>query len=234
MPFIAPFVPMIAAGVGGLLSGRSKKQQTPQQTMSPEERELYSQQSANVRTGREAATGLLPYGADFMRQAQGTFTPLLNYYSRMLSGNRGALTNLYAPELNRISEGYRTAQQTSSELAPRSGGSAAMREELPYRQARDVSELFLSGRPAAAGALGTIGTNLASLGLGSYGTAGSLLSGSSAGASNLLGYGINSRYGELARRQQEFDQQKQTAGGIYNILKQIDWSKIFKRGQTGP
>jgi hypothetical protein len=84
----------------------------------------------------------------------------MNYWSSILSGNRGQMTSAMAPEASRIGEGYRAAGQASAALNPRGGPSTNFLAEQPYQQQRDISTLFQQARPQAAQQLAGSGSNL--------------------------------------------------------------------------
>jgi len=145
----------------------------------------------------------------------------MNYWSSILSGNRGLATSALAPEISRIGQGYQTAANTSAALMPRGGPSAAFMSELPFAQQRDVSSLLQSARPAAAGSLLGAAQNIGGLG------------------SSLLGSGISAIYGATQAGRDIINQQQQAqaaaaargnaiGGGLFDLVNKFGMPALDK------
>jgi hypothetical protein len=86
---------------------------------------------------------------------------VLNYYSRLLAGDRGAMTQALAPNINQITQAYGAQQAAQNQLMPRGGGRATLMQQLPYQMGQNILSMFQNARNAAAtgltGAAGQIG-----------------------------------------------------------------------------
>src|SRR5215471_5378221 len=171
-----------AGALGNLIAGG------PQTT--PLQNQVFQQQLAAGRLGMGAAQQLLPQGQNLLTMGAQQMQSPMNYWSSILSGNRGLATSALAPEISRIGQGYQTAANTSAALSPRGGPSAAFMSELPFSQQRDVSSLLQTARPQAAGSLLGAAQNLGGLG------------------SSLLGSGISALYGATQAGRDIIDQQQ--------------------------
>src|SRR5689334_2225188 len=124
MGFLAPAIPAIigaGASIGSSLIGSKLGNVNP----TPAEQTALNLTSQAQKTGINAGTGLLGMG-------QSTIQQPLNYWSSILSGNRGAITSAMAPEISRIGQGYNQAATTSAALNPRGGPSASFLSQLPF------------------------------------------------------------------------------------------------------
>src|SRR5262250_996203 len=147
MPFLAPLLPILApigaqlgaSALGSKLAGGA--QTTPLQD------EVFRQQLAAGQLGMQTAQGLLPQGQNLLTMGAQQMQSPMNYWSSLLSGNRGLATSALAPEISRIGQGYQQAANTSAALMPRGGPSAAFNAELPFAQQRDISTLMQQARP---------------------------------------------------------------------------------------
>src|SRR5215470_7803504 len=158
-----------AGALGNLIAGG------PQTT--PLQDQVFRQQLAAGQLGMQTAQGLLPQGQNLLTMGAQQMQSPMNYWSSILSGNRGLATSALAPEISRIGQGYQAASNASAALSPRGGPSAAFNSELPFAQQRDVANLLQTARPQAAGSLLGAAQNLGGLG------------------SNLIGSGISAIYG---------------------------------------
>ena len=89
-----------------------------------------------------------------------SFNPVVDYWSRILSGNRGAAMSALAPEIARMGDQNTAEMKAASELMPRTGGRATMMQSMPFQNMQNVQSMFQSLRPTAAGQLGTLGGTL--------------------------------------------------------------------------
>ena len=226
MGFIAPFLPAIikgGIGLGTSLLG-NKLAGGPQTT--PLQDQVFQQQLEAGKLGMDTARQLLPQGQNLLTMGAQQMQSPMNYWSSILSGNRGLATSAMAPEISRIGQGYQTAANTSAALMPRGGPSAAFMSELPFAQQRDVSSLLQSARPAAAGSLLGAAQNIGGLG------------------SSLLGSGISAIYGAAQAGRDIINQQQQAqaaaaqrgqaiGGGLFDLINKYGFpaiDKIFKKG----
>ena len=225
---MAAAIPLLIKGgmaLGGSLLGSklSKSKSTP------EEKAALGQTAQAQNLGLGAAKGTLPQAQNLIGMGSQAYQPVLNYWSSILSGNRGAMTSALAPEVSQIGQGYRTAAQTSAALNPRGGPSASFLSELPFQQQRDVSTLFQQARPQAAqgllaGAQGATGAGSALL----SNAIQSLYSSTAAGRSIL----------EAAKdkRAEEAQRGRSIGGGIFDMITKYGFpavDQMFKGGGGG-
>ena len=111
-------------------------------------------------------------------------------WSGLLTGGRGRLTNLLAPEIGGINKGYDSIKQSYANLQPRGGARASLMAQLPYQRARDIATLFQQARPLAAAGVLQTGQAQAAAGGAGYQNMANLLSGSSAAANQLAQYNL--------------------------------------------
>jgi len=88
------------------------------------------------------------------------YNPVMDYWSRLLSGNRGAAMSALSPEIARMGDQNTAEMRAASELMPRTGGRATMMQSMPFQNMQNVQSMFQSLRPTAAGQLGTLGGTL--------------------------------------------------------------------------
>lgn len=207
MPFIAaPFI-----GLGkALFGGGDKKKTDPTDLKSQSEQTLLQSQQKAMGL----ADKLAPQAQGFLDTTRSTLNPVIDYWSRLLGGDRSSITSLLSPELTRIGEGYNTARRTLFSLAPRGGGTSSLMAELPFAQQRDVSNLFATARPTAASNLLDVSRTTGALGTGLFDSTLSALSGSQRGASSALD-------ALLQRRQQNIGIGEAVGKGIFSIVKLI-------------
>ncbi len=178
--------------MGSLFSG------TPGPT--PEERALSSAQSSAVKLGVEGAKTDLP-------AARAAINLPADYFKKLLTGDRTALTETLSPEITTLHKQYETGRRTTEEFAPRGGGRTALMSELPFKEAADVSTLVHGARKEGASGMLDIGKILADLGVGEMGGA---VSGANAGASRLSAERI--AQGQISAQQQQ--EAGQAAGAL--------------------
>lgn len=222
MPFLAPlvpFLPAIGGAIGGLFGGGEGGRGTSKQ----QDQDIIGALSGNIQQGSQFARDIFPSAQGLLGRAEQGFGPVLNYYSTLLGGDRGAISSLLAPEIESIGDQYQGVLRSGRQLAPRGGGSSAMFTELPFERARDVGSLISGARPQAAAGLASAAGEAGRIGVGAGQVASNLLSGAGAGGSSILRSGLESRA-------QGFGQGAATGRGIFDILNTIPWGKIFGGG----
>src|SRR5213592_1781670 len=161
MAAIAPY-----AIKGGIALGSSLLGSALAGRQSPEQRRAL-QLSNQAQTQGLAAAGPL------LSLAPRTYGPVMDYWSRILSGNRGEMTSALAPEIEQIGQGYGTQTQAAANLMPRGGGRATLLSQLPYQQMGDIQRLMQTARPQAAQGLLQAGQSAIQGGIGAlYGATG--------------------------------------------------------------
>src|SRR2546427_9554149 len=135
----------------------------------------------NVRRGDSSnrVPGSAEISADFLnlggmnalKRAFAAFTGPLNYYSKLLGGDRQEMLQVVAPEVNAIRGQGATGRRALSQFAPRGGGTTSALAEEPFRESGAITDLLNKVRPEAAkgltdiaGILGRLGTSEMDLG----------------------------------------------------------------------
>lgn len=109
--------------------------------------------------------------------------PALDYYSTLLGGDTGAITKLLSPEIGTINQNAKNAKMQLWN-SPRGGGKVSAEAGIDAGTGKQISDLFNTARPMAAGAL----SNLAGMfGQQSLGQGGQAIGASQAGSQNLFG-----------------------------------------------
>jgi hypothetical protein len=73
-----------------------------------------------------------------------------DYYSKILSGDRAAMTEAMAPEIGQITGQLNQEKQNISKFTPQGGGQTGLLSELPFQQEGQVTQLLQQARPMAA------------------------------------------------------------------------------------
>ena len=216
-----------AIGAGGsILGGLLGKPKTPE--LSAEAKQAQQGLLANQQTGQEYASQLNPYMTGFLDQAKTGIQTPMDYYAKLLSGDKAAMAEAIAPEAQRIGSNYAMAANSARSNMARGGYASSTLANLPFKRAGETNTLLQLLRPNAAAAMG----NLA-LGAGQLGNATGSNMISALGASNQAGQGVlgtgTQQQGNLLQNQQYQQQmQYQQGQGIGSLLSGIDWTKIFK------
>lgn len=202
MPFIAPLIaPLIAtAGIAapaavaasslfGKGGGGSNSQKTFEQT-----------QNDISQYGLTEAKKTIPLATDTLKLP-------LDFWKKILSGDRQTMMETLAPEIGSVSAQYQGARRAASEFSPRSGGRAAGLQESRFKESGDILGMMEKARPQAADAVTNIGQLMSQLGLGEMGT--------SVNASN--------SGGQIATqaREQDIANQQATGAGIGTLLSAV-------------
>jgi len=91
-----------------------------------------------------------------------------NFWKSILSGDPAAMAKVLGPEISGINARAQQKKKTSSEFGNRSGGTNAGNQMADDTTRSSVDELFASLTGHAAGALGSSGSGLLSLGASSH------------------------------------------------------------------
>lgn len=191
MPWIAPLVGVGASLLGNWLNSRQ----------SAEQKQANQGLLSNMQQGQQTANTLQPYGTGFLNTAQQGIGSSMDYWSKLLSGNRGEMMSAMAPEVNRINAGYDQNKRSLLQFAPRGGGQAGMLASAPYKEQQDINSLFQTLRPQAAQQMGNLGLQAGGLGNQTFSNLLNALAGSSGAASSILSKGqtqqmINNQAGQ--------------------------------------
>lgn len=214
MPFIAPFIPLIASGIGAatsLLGNRrgQPQQPTPQQGgIDPAlQNQLLQQQRQFAESGQ--SRGLAGLG-----RADDILGIPLDYYKRLAGGDRSLMSETLAPEIAGLNAGLETQQRNTS-LMGRSGVRDLAQGDLEARKQAAISSLLFGKREGAMGSLNNISDMLRSSALQEFGTASGNLQSATGTAMN---------WNQFLRQLQEQERARQSAlfgsigSSIGNIL----------------
>jgi hypothetical protein len=149
---VAPFVPLIAQGVGALVGGRAaKKAQANAMQRTPEEQAALTGATKSASAATDAATTAIGESRPYLRQAG-------QYYSGLLGGNRAAMAQAVAPARAALGDTYRGATRALEQSGVRGAARTVRQGELNRQRASQVAGLTTGVQPAAAAQLGQLGT----------------------------------------------------------------------------
>jgi hypothetical protein len=155
-----------------------------------------------------------PQAKNYMNQSQEAIGPALSYYTNNLNNTREAT----APEQNRIGALYAGQAAAARNSAPRGYLGAGAAENVRNQQRQATEGVIQNARPAAAGALATMGGNLGQLGMQGYGLGSGILS-------NVFNQG-------LAARQQTYQQGMGMGGSLWNAYQYYMLNRANNPGGT--
>ena len=184
--------PLIAAQIGGGVAGGLLGKIFGGRK-SPEEKTSVNDILGANQLGFSRAEGLGPQAAAFLSRGADAFTPAIDYWTKLLSGDRNEINTLLGPEISRINANYEGAKRTATQFAPMGGGRSQLLAEMPFRRGQDIGSLVANLRPQAAQQLSTIANQLSALGLDAEQIINSILGGIGQRGSSLLDYGTKSR-----------------------------------------
>ena len=214
MPAV-PFIPAAISAVSGIVAG--KRATSAAQKRSPEELAALTgaQQTAGQLRGQ--GTELYGMGLPYLRKAGG-------YYSTLLQGNRGAMTQAVAGPRGALTDVYRGAERNLSRSNVRGAGRDLAAAELGRDRAGRIAGLITGVQPGAAAALADLGGNLLQSGQYGAGQAGNIYG-------NLLGQGAyNRRYAR-----DEGERASEPFGSLFFDLLRDPLSKLGqKKPYEGP
>lgn len=216
MGFLAPAVPWIIKG-GSMLAGGllGKKAQDSAGQLSPMEQA--SLQGVTNSANQMSAQGKMLTGAGMPG-----VTGAMNYYQTLLSGNRGAMAQATAGPRASITDQFRGAGRSLERSGVRGGVKDLLKGEMARDQAGQTARLTTGMQPAAAGALGQLGSNLVGEGTRTLGQAGNLWG-------SLMQPGMANR---MYARQQGQEAGNSMGGLIFDILSGT-LGKFGKKGGGG-
>jgi len=125
-----------------------------------------SQQKALTGVQTESAKFGLGEAKKNLPKAGETLSTVGNFFQALMSGDRNAIMNVLAPEVDSLTSQYDTGRKTAEEFAPRGGGRGAALEELPFRKAGEINKLVQGAEDKGAAGLTSISSLFGQLGLG--------------------------------------------------------------------
>ena len=203
---MAAVAPLVISALGAVYAGHEANKQ----------RQLQHDQ---MKKQEELLKPAAESGKLYTQQAQSAIGPTLNYYTTLLSGNRSAMQEAMAPELNSIAKSYAGSAAATRGLYPRGGTSPSAAGNLRYQELGDINNTLYKARPMAANALGSLGTNLAGLGYQGLGLSAGI-------SSNIFNQGMQAR-------QQQFGEGQAAGQGLFNAYQAYLLSRSMSGGGSG-
>lgn len=199
IPGGAAFAPLVSSAVGGALA------QSPN-----------SQALGPVTQGMQAGYNL---ASSMGGQATQAYSPVIDYWSRMLSPNRSVAMSALAPDIARMGDQNAAEMRAAATLTPRGGPSTSFMGQLPFQQMQNVQGLFQGLRPQAAQQLGGVAGSLMTNSLNA------LSMGTAAGRS-IMDY-------QLSKNLQDMYAGRMMGGAAADAFKNLDFSKLLGLGGGG-
>jgi hypothetical protein len=182
---VTPFIPAIIGGISSIGASALANKATgvnPGGVTTP--------LTQGMNLGITNAQQLMPQGTGLMTNAAQAMNPVLNYYGSLLSGDRGAMTQLLAPQINQLNQAYQAQLGAQNQLMPRGGGRAGMLGQMPFMQTQNLLNLFQNVRSGAAQGMGQAAGQLGQLGANLIGGANQALGAATSAGRDLLYYQI--------------------------------------------
>lgn len=113
-------------------------------------------ENTQAKSGQEkSATGqqILGGGMQGLDQSNHDLQPVVDYFTKLLGGNRDEVSSAISPEIDQISNQYDQIRKMTSETAARGGGKASAAVTNPYQQIQLISQLMNRARSGAAAGL---------------------------------------------------------------------------------
>ncbi len=181
MPFIPAAITTAIIGAsgsvaGGLLAGRKSSEEKQALSAAAEKAQLETEAG---QYGFGEAKKLLPKAETALEESAA-------YYRPMLAGDRQAMLEARAPEINTLLRQFRMATGRLLEEAPRSGARSGALAELPFTESGFITSLLQEARKEAAASTERIGVEQGALGRG-------LMPGDTGSASTLLNYALQNK-----------------------------------------
>jgi hypothetical protein len=160
----------IATGAGGVVGAiTARKAQSDAMARTPEE-------AANLAGAGGAAGGAGSAAASLMTGAKPYLKNAGNYYQTLLNGNRAAMAQATAAPRAQLQEAYRGAKTGLAQSGIRGAAKDVLAGNLERQGAGQIAGLTTGVQPAAATALGNLGTEMSKTAAPLYGTAGNIYS----------------------------------------------------------
>ena len=108
-------------------------------------------------------------GGSELGQGQGFTTQAGNYYSNILSGNPSAIAQSLAPQISAQQGQLQNQMNQNAQFGNRAGGTNASNQAAAGQARGNIINAIGGAQSGAAGALGSMGSNLLSQGAGNIG-----------------------------------------------------------------
>jgi hypothetical protein len=134
--------------------------------------------AARSITNYQAPTGMKTFGQGQQDTQSGLsdLHPALDYFRRLLSGDREALASATQPQTDQIAGQFQQIRQMFSNNGSRGGGQTSTLAQMPFTQQRELADLNAQARNNAAGTIGQLGLGESGIGLGEEAQGAGLLS----------------------------------------------------------
>src|SRR5271167_2623329 len=113
-------------------------------------------------------------GGSELGQGQGYTTQAGNYYSNLLSGNQSQIAQSLAPQISAQQGQLQNQQNMNAQFGNRAGGTNASNQAAAGQARGNIINAIGGAQSGAAGALGSMGSNLLSQGAGNISNEASL------------------------------------------------------------
>ena len=197
MGFLAPAVPWIVKG-GAALAGSmiGKKSQQSAMKRSPEEAQALQGAQGAAMGMQQGGQKLIQSGQGAVQQGLDTMAGPAGYWSKLLGGNRAAMSQATAGAKGSITDIYRGAERGLERSNVRGAQRDVAKAELGRDRAGKIAGLTTGVQPYAAESLAGLGGNIADIGTQTTGQGANLSAQGGNIWGNLLGEGrANRQYG---------------------------------------
>lgn len=123
----------------------------------------------------------------------------ISYYQKLLNGDQTATSEALGPEIAQISSAYNSTRNNAANFAPRGGGQISAINNAGTAEAGQIGSLVSGVRPAAAQALGSLGSQEAGLGQGALTSASSNFNSIISGLLQQEGLGVTQEQAQAAQ-----------------------------------
>ncbi len=117
----------------------------------------------------ERGNQITEQGLQGEKAGEDQLNPVIDYFRKLMSGDRGELASAMQPEADQISHQFDQIRQMFSQTGSRGGGTTSTLAAAPYEQTKQLAELSSKARAGAAQPLGSLAVEKARLGLGAAG-----------------------------------------------------------------
>ena len=218
-----------AGSIGGALLGKATSSSKAPE-LSAEAKQAQTGLLGNMGTAQNYQNLLQPYMTSFYNTAQQGIASPMDYYAKILSGDKAAMTQAIAPEAQAIGSNYATAARTAQTTMPRGGYASTTMANLPFMQANSINTLLQQLRPQAAAAMGNLALGAGQLGTSAGGNMLNALQLSNQAGQGVLGTGTQQQGNLMQYQLGQQQQQYQSGLGLGGLLSNIPWTSIFKGG----
>lgn len=226
---VLPFIPAIVGGVSAIAGGiqahsNANAQKKALEAQQQQQQQLINEQVTNSRMGRELSDFYSPLG-------KSNLTSVSNYWNKMFSGNRNAINEALAPQINNYLSSTASAERNLSTFANR-GNVGDRMIGLQFTKAANLGGARLAQQNTAASNIKDLGSLFAQLGLSGLGQSTQGLSSASSGLAGQQNI-------TLSLLNQANQQSSNIGSGIATLLNAFNWKAgslagVFGGGRSQP